>query len=526
MALGLLPQGRTLPAADWQRRHRVLLWLLWAHAAGLTIFALVRGNPLVHSALEGGLVGAFALAAVAGGRGQRFQAVAVALGLMTASAVLVHLWDGRTEAHFHFFVMVYVLALYEDWLPFGLSFGFVVLHHGGMGALGATDVYGAADAIAHPWWWALVHGFFILGADVVAVASWRLNEGTRARLDHQAVHDSLTRLPNRILFVDRLGVALARARRTDTVHAVLFVDLDHFKVVNDSLGHRAGDEVLLEVAARLDEVVRANDTVARFGGDEFTVLRRGPRLRGRRAEAGGPGRRRPLAARADRSRATSPWSARSSSRYARRRRPRRSCCATRTPRCTWPRSAAAAASRSSTARCASRSWSGWRSRTTCGSPSSAASCVTHYQPKVRIDTGTIVGVEALVRWAAPVRGLVPPNDFIGLAEETGLIIALGEWVLRDACEQAARWSGTPPTASRSRSRSTSRARQLEQADLVAVVERALDESGLDPARLCLVITESAVMRDLDDLGHDTAPAQGARPPARHRRLRRRLLLAL
>ena len=496
MVLGLLPQGSTLPAGDWQRRHRVLLGLLWIHAAGLAVFAVLRGNTVAHSLLEGCLVGAFALAAVAGGRGRRFQAVAVSLGLMVASAVLVHLWDGRTEAHFHFFVMVYILALYEDWLPFGLSFGFVVIHHGVMGALNPSDVYYAADAIAHPWRWAIVHGVFILGAGIAAVASWRLNEGTRARLDHQAVHDGLTRLPNRLLFVDRLGVALARARRTDTVHAVLFIDLDHFKVVNDSLGHSAGDEVLLEVAARLDEVVRANDTVSRFGGDEFTVLAED--LVSESAAL-------MLAARI----------AESLSRPARVQSRDIALSASIGIALTRGRESAEHLLRDADAAMYLAKERG-RGRVEVFDGAlreqvmarlevendlrlaiERGELVTHFQPKVRIDTGTIVGVEALVRWQHPERGLVPPNDFIALAEETGLIFALGEWVLRDACAQAARWSGLTPdgeplTVSVNLSR-----RQLEQPDLVEVVERALADTGLEPVRLCLEITESAVMRDLD-----------------------------
>ncbi len=265
---GLLPHGRTLPPEEWERRHGALLGLLWALVAGLVAFALTQGASPLHALVEGALVAAFPLAAAAARRRPRVASAAVAIGLMTASAVLVHVWQGRIEAHFLFFVMVTVLAMYEDWIPFGLAFAYVVLHHGVMGAVDPRSTFDHAAASSQPWAWALVHGFFILCAGVAAVTNWRLNERTRAR----ALRDPLTGLPNRTLFADRLAIALARRQRNPTGTAVLFIDLDHFKAVNDSLGHQAGDRVLNEIAARLEAVVRTKDTVARFGGDEFTVL--------------------------------------------------------------------------------------------------------------------------------------------------------------------------------------------------------------------------------------------------------------
>ena len=231
--LRLLPQGRTLPVADWRRRHRALLALLWLHVAGLPLFALARGESLAHALFEASVVAAFALFAVVGPRDERFRSVAVSLGLMASSAELVHLWDGQIEAHFHFFVMISLLTLYEDWMPFGLAFAFVVGHHGVMGALTPESVYNHPGAWANPWGWALIHGLFVMAAGAAGVASWRLNESTRARMLHQSLHDPVTRLPNRALFLDRLTHALSRGRRTGSVHAVLFIDLDNFKVIND-----------------------------------------------------------------------------------------------------------------------------------------------------------------------------------------------------------------------------------------------------------------------------------------------------
>ena len=125
-----LPQGRTLPDDVWRRRHAALLILLWAHAVGLALFGVAQGFGVGHSLLEGSVVASFAGLAMLAHRRQRLASALVSLGLITSSAMLVHLWDGVIEAHFHFFVMMVVLSLYEDWLPFLLAAAYVVLHHG------------------------------------------------------------------------------------------------------------------------------------------------------------------------------------------------------------------------------------------------------------------------------------------------------------------------------------------------------------------------------------------------------------
>ena len=188
-----------------------------------------------------------------------------ALGLVVASAVLVHLSGGMIEMHFHFFVMVCLLILYQDWLPFLLSVGFVVVHHTVRGTIAPRAVYNHPTAIAHPMRWALVHGLFVLGLAASSVVAWRINED-------QALRDTLTSLPNRRLLRDRLEHALTRAERSGTTLALVFIDLDHFKQVNDTHGHAAGDELLQGVAASIRGAVRGSDTAARVGGDEFVVL--------------------------------------------------------------------------------------------------------------------------------------------------------------------------------------------------------------------------------------------------------------
>ena len=175
-----LPRGRTLPEEDRRRRHRALLGLLWAHAVALPIFGVSRGYGVLHSSEEG-----LALAAIAGlamlvRRNHRAAAALVSVGLITSSALLVHLWGGVIEAHFHFFVMIVLLSLYEDWVPFLLAAAYVVIHHGLTGALDPASVYNHPDAVAHPWRWAAVHGLFITGAGIGSVVAWRLNEDVRA----------------------------------------------------------------------------------------------------------------------------------------------------------------------------------------------------------------------------------------------------------------------------------------------------------------------------------------------------------
>ena len=178
-----LPEGLTLPDRVWQLRQRGLLTLLWLHAAGLAIFAMAQGFGVLHSLQEGAIVALFAGAATAAGTRKRTAATLVSFGLITSSAVLVHVWGGLIEAHFHFFVMIVILSLYEDWVPFLVAAAYVVLHHGVAGMIDPHSVYNHAAAVAHPWRWAAIHGLFVTGAGVGSVVAWRLNEDVRAETD-------------------------------------------------------------------------------------------------------------------------------------------------------------------------------------------------------------------------------------------------------------------------------------------------------------------------------------------------------
>ena len=147
---------------------------------GLPLFALARGYGVLHSLAEGSAVAAPAIAAMLAGHHKRMASAMVSFGLITSSAVLVHIWGGVIEAHFHFFVMIVFLSLYEDWLPFLLAAAYVVIHHGVMGAIAPGSVYDHPDAVAHPWRWAAIHGAFVTAAGIGSVVAWRLNENIRA----------------------------------------------------------------------------------------------------------------------------------------------------------------------------------------------------------------------------------------------------------------------------------------------------------------------------------------------------------
>lgn len=187
---GWLPTGAGLPLAVWERRQRGIVLLLWLHAIVLTGMGVVRDFGVVHSVLEGGVVAALAVASMRGS--VRLRSATATLGLISASAILVHLSGGVIEAHFHFFAMIGIITLYQDWVPFGLAIGFISVHHGVASALDAGSVYNHYAALNSPWKWAVIHAAFVLGASVANVYAWRLNEeaaseaeGYRRQLDER-----------------------------------------------------------------------------------------------------------------------------------------------------------------------------------------------------------------------------------------------------------------------------------------------------------------------------------------------------
>ncbi len=174
--LAFLPKGDALAETAWAYRHRGILAVLWLHVVGVTLYGLSLGAPLSLSLGGGGLLGLIAIVAQLPAVGRRLQASIATFGLMTASALLVHLSEGRIELHFHFFVMMSVIVLYQDWLPFLVGVQFIVLDHGVVGTLMPDMVYGHADGRAHPWTWALIHASFLLAQCVALLYFWRVNE--------------------------------------------------------------------------------------------------------------------------------------------------------------------------------------------------------------------------------------------------------------------------------------------------------------------------------------------------------------
>jgi len=320
------------------------------------------------------------------------------------------------------------------------------------------------------------------------------------QLAQQAHHDPLTRLPNRALFGELLEHSLRRAQRSGASVAVLFLDLDRFKVVNDSLGHDVGDELLVALGQRLAGVLRPGDVVARFGGDEFTVLcedlepgvadRQSIAVAERLIDAlrepflvGGEeqfvsasvgiaismtGIERPEALLRDADAAMYRAKERGKGRcevFDEQMRDR-------------------ARQRHETENALHRAVAREEFR-------------VFFQPIVSLDHGTCIGVEALARWQHPDRGLLTPADFLGAAEETGLVVPVGAWVLERACAQAVEWRNALPSTTSLRLSVNLSARQLVHAELADVVATVLGSTGLQPEALCVEITETVLMEDIE-----------------------------
>ncbi|HUP60990.1 MAG TPA: EAL domain-containing protein [Thermoanaerobaculia bacterium] len=315
------------------------------------------------------------------------------------------------------------------------------------------------------------------------------------QIEFHAYHDVLTQLPNRKLFTDRLRHTLARAKRNAKSAAVMFIDLDHFKTINDTLGHTAGDELLLVMSDRLRSCVRDDDTVARLGGDEFSIIL---------ADLARPEDAMSVAQKIlDTVQETLtigglPITATASIGIA-----------------LYPNDGAdpesllknadsamyraKEAGRNTYQLCTDEMKSRAMERLSLESRLRIAirdqQLMLAYQPQINLATGATIGVEALVRWNDPERGVIAPASFIPIAEETRLIVPLGEWVLRTACRQTKEWHdlGVGPL----RIAVNLSARQFQQHDLLEMVRSALDDAGLHPSALELEITETTAMQNAD-----------------------------
>ena len=635
-----VPEGRELPADVWLGRHLRIVFLVWLHVPGVFVFALLTNHALGHASLEVVPILVTACLASSGVVSRRIRTVSATVGLMTASTVLVHLSGGKVEMHFHYFVGIAVISMYQEWLPFLLAIAFVVASHGILGTLLPNVIYNHADATAHPWTWAVVHGGFVLAQCAVLLVGWRLNEeqqtkaelagelmrrreeqqrelienmndapylvdltepstprfefmgdqirtitgygredfhlhpplwfelihpGDRAavrgqikrlmiegnpeshlyrlrnnetgeyhwvedrlvphrndagavvrifgvarditdrklledRLRHDAFHDALTQLPNRSLLSDRTEHALARSARSGGAFAAMFLDLDNFKSVNDSLGHDAGDELLTTVAHRLQSAIRPGDTVARMGGDEFAILLEGV---SEAAEVDAMAKR--ILASLEK-----PISIHERSVFI--------------SASIGVRLATAADNQASSllrdadvAMYAAKN--GGKGTYVIFDPNilgiagdrlalesdlraavNRSEFVLYYQTIVELATRRPIGVEALIRWQHPERGLLLPAQFIPVAEETRLIVPMGRWILEEACRQRQAWRESGAINDDPFMISVNLSMwQLVSPTFVADVAAALKRTGLPPSELVLEITESTMALDREML---------------------------
>jgi diguanylate cyclase (GGDEF)-like protein len=317
------------------------------------------------------------------------------------------------------------------------------------------------------------------------------------QLAHQALHDSLTDLPNRVLFLDRVEHALTRSPRTSTTVAVLFIDLDDFKGVNDSLGHSVGDELLRATAGRLRPMVRSSDTCARLGGDEFAIVLEDARS----AEAARVVAERILAA------LRAPFAISRHEVFVG---------ASIGIALAGPQDHAAELLRNADLAMYMAKTAG-KHRAVVFDPSMHTAAVRRvelqqelrgaferrefvlqYQPIVELGTGRVAGLEALVRWDHPVRGRIAPLEFISIAEQTGVILDLGRWILNEACRACKSWEQYGPDASTLSVTVNMSGYELREPSYVDAVRRALAVSGLPPHRLILEVTENSLV------GNDSA----------------------
>ena len=210
-----LPRGNTLPAEMWERRHRGIVALLAVHSLLIPLFGLARGVRPLHLVAESLIVPAATAYAAWPGAGRRVRTVAASVGLLSASAVLVHFSSGVIEMHFHFFVMVAVVSLYQDWLPFLTAVGYVFVHHAVLGSVDPRSVFNHPAAVNHPWRWALIHALFIAGISVACLITWRLNEDSIDQRTH--AQDRLRQETQVVETLNRVGQSLAAELDLHTV---------------------------------------------------------------------------------------------------------------------------------------------------------------------------------------------------------------------------------------------------------------------------------------------------------------------
>src|SRR5919106_1398809 len=282
----LLPSGRSLPADVWQSRHRFLLGLTWFHALlialigpilgyswELSLDAFFRDDTVLHTIAEGAVVAFFAGIATWDTIRREIRATAVGFGLMSASAILVHFSGGYIELHFHFFVMLVFLALYQDWVPYLLAIGYVALHHGIVGTLWPQGVYNHAAALNAPWTWAGIHAFFVLWAAVGSVIAWRFNEKAfaQSKLILDSAGEGIYGLDRdgKVTFINPAAASLLQWQAKEAIGKAMHQVLRHRRADGSDFSDRSSP-----ILASLSDGIKreaTNELFSRKNGDSFPV---------------------------------------------------------------------------------------------------------------------------------------------------------------------------------------------------------------------------------------------------------------
>ncbi len=525
-----------------RRAARFFVWLLWAHVPLVVLLATIyRTGWLVAGAIASAL--ALAATVAAHYRPVAFSTRAIIAVALTGMPILfVYCAQGpwQIDYHMYFFAVFAMLAAFCDWRPIAISAILTSAHHLLLDAIAPAAVFPSDDGIGRValhasvvfvecgvlvWIIVQLRRLFRSTAVARALAEERLADAeraaatlavnaslevaiaeakrTEAHLLHTAYHDDLTGLRSRSYFMDELETSLERAKkRPGYRYAILFIDLDRFKLVNDSLGHRVGDLLLIAIAKRLKDSVRPQDTLARLGGDEFTLLLEdvtGTPEAIAVAERIALALNRPfLLGEAEVFGSASIG------------------IALGTGGLELPEellrdadSAMYAAKRLNGGR---GGYAVFREEMHANANSTLAlqndlrralereEFCLYYQPILRLDTERVIGFEALVRWRHPERGLVSPVDFIAMAEETGLIVGIGAWVLREACRQMRAWESEFGAGRLSVMSVNVSSRQLTQQSFFADLEAILVETGVKASGIQLEITESVLLNNVEFVG--------------------------